>query len=179
MSQNHFYPHVLDTVEADSVTKVAHSYQRAEGVPIAPLLIDAEGKITSPKLPELQARLDELEEKLAEAKPQQIEAHQKVADRGQYLQRLEREIGQGSADAAARHSSAAAGMTALERDAHNLDLVVTSLEGQRQAVATELDFHQKLSGKQDLITAGQRAQELAEAKAEIRAIVEPLIRRHR
>lgn len=137
------------------------------------------GTVTHDKLQAAQARVDDLKQLLTEAETALINTSRKVSTQQALVQSLQAEIRSGNIQAAARHSQAEAELTTLQRDQYNYTAAKQSLQSQLTEAQVALDLYEALYGHSDLISEQDRATELAEAQAQIRDILEPLIRKYR
>lgn len=137
------------------------------------------GTVTHDKLQAAQAHVDQLKAQLSEAETELANTSRKVSTHQALVQGLQTEIRGGNIQAAAQHSQADATLTALGRDQHNYNAAKQSLQGQLSEAQVVLDLYEALYGHSDLISEQERTTELAEAQAQIRTILEPIIRKYR
>jgi len=137
------------------------------------------GTVTHDKLEDAKSRVEDLSMQLSELEIELSKTRGMVSAQQALVQNLQAEIRSGSIKAAAQHSQAEATLTALQRDQHNYTTAKQSLQGQLSGAQVVLSLCEALYGHSALISEQERATELVEAQAQIRAILEPIIRKYR
>lgn len=140
---------------------------------------DDNGTVVHDKLEAAQQRVDHLEGQLAQADSKVAETGRKVQTQQGLVQGLQSEIRGGNLGAAADHSQAESTLNSLGREHHNYTEARKSLRAQLRDAEVELELYTALYGHSDIISEQDRAVELAEAQTQIRAILDPIIRKYR
>lgn len=140
---------------------------------------DNNGTVVHDKLEAAQQRVNHLEEQLADADSQVAETSRKVQTQQGLVQGLQSEIRGGNLGAAAEHSQAESTLNGLGREQHNYTEARKSLRAQLRDAKTELELYTALYGHSNIISEHDRAVELAEAQTQIRAILDPILRKYR